>query len=323
VAEGRNVVKKRAPTMTPLFQKISQSSVFRSLIVGVIVLAGVLVGVETSPALVQQYGPLLKVLDRAVLGVFIAEIGVKMGAEGRRPWRYFRDPWNVFDFLVVAACLLPFGTGYATVLRLARLLRVLRLVHALPKLQLLVSALLKSIPSMAYVTLLLGLLFYVYGVAGTFLFAGNDPVHFGTLALSLLTLFRVVTMEGWTELLYIQMYGCDRFGYSDTPALCTQPAAMPAAAVFFFCTFILLGTMIILNLFIGVIMNALQEAHEEAVDREQARAEAAGTAKTLEQDVAELEQQLSAMQEQLVRLRGRLSRQPQASAPEPERLRSA
>jgi voltage-gated sodium channel len=309
--------------MTPLFQKISQSNFFHHFIVGVIVVAGILVGVETSPALVQQYGPWLKALDHVVLGVFIAEIVIKAGAEGRKPWRYFRDPWNVFDFLVVAACFLPFGSGYATVLRLARLLRVLKLVHVLPKLQLLVSALLKSIPSMAYVTILLGLLFYVYGVAGTFLFAGNDPVHFGTLALSLLTLFRVVTMEGWTELLYIQMYGCDRFGYADTPALCTQPSAMPVVAVLFFCTFILLGTMIILNLFIGVIMNGMQEAHEEAQELERARAEAAGTAKTVEQDVAELEQQLAIMQEQLARLRGRLVRHPPATEPEPSRLRSA
>jgi voltage-gated sodium channel len=309
--------------MTPLLQRISQSSSFRSFIIGVIVFAGVLVGVETSPAMVQQHGSLLKSLDHLVLGIFIVEIAVKAGAEGRKPWRYFRDPWNVFDFLVVAACFLPIGAQYATVLRLARLLRVLRLVHALPKLQLLVSALLKSIPSMAYVTMLLGLLFYVYGVAGTFLFAGNDPVHFGTLALSLLTLFRVVTLEGWTELLYTQMYGCNLFGYADTPALCTQPSAMPVAAVVFFCSFILLGTMIILNLFIGVIMNALQEAHEEAQEQEQARAEAAGTARTLDEDIAELEQQLGAMQEQLARLRGRVGRQLPASEPEPSRRRSA
>jgi voltage-gated sodium channel len=310
--------------MTPLLQKLSQSPSFRSFIIGVIVFAGVLVGVETSPAMVQQHGPLLKTLDHVVLGIFVFEIAVKMGAEGRQPWRYFKDPWNIFDFLVVAACFLPVGAQYVTVLRLARLLRVLRLVHALPKLQLLVSALLKSIPSMAYVTMLLGLLFYVYGVAGTFLFAGNDPVHFGSLPVSLLTLFRVVTMEGWTDLLYTQMYGCDRFGYTDTPALCTQPSAMPLVSVFFFCTFILLGTMIILNLFIGVIMNALQEAHDEAQEQEQARAEAAGTARTLDEDIVLLEQQLSAMQEQLARLRGRVGRQSATpSEPEPPRLRSA
>ena len=311
--------------MTPLFQRIAQSPSFRSFIIGVIVFAGVLVGVETSPAMVQQHGSLLKSLDHGVLGIFIAEIAVKMGAEGRQPWRYFRDPWNVFDFLVVAACFLPMSAQYVTVLRLARLLRVLRLVHVLPRLQLLVSALLKSIPSMAYVTMLLGLLFYVYGVAGTFLFAGNDPVHFGTLALSLLTLFRVVTLEGWTELLYTQMYGCAQFGYADTPALCTQSTAMPLPAVLFFCSFILLGTMIILNLFIGVIMNALQEAHEEAQHQAQARAEAAGTARTLDEDIADLEQQLGAMQAQLARLRGRVGRQPPPTStePEPSSLRSA
>lgn len=312
--------------MTSLLQRISQSPSFRSFIIGVIVFAGVLVGVETSPAMVQQHGSLLKGLDQLVLGIFIVEIAVKMGAEGRKPWRYFRDPWNIFDFLVVAACFLPMSPQYVTVLRLARLLRVMRLVHVLPRLQILVTALLKSIPSMAYVTMLLGLLFYVYGVAGTFLFGTNDPVHFGTLGMSLLTLFQVVTLEGWSELLNTQMYGCDRFGYADLPGLCTQPEAMPLVAVVYFCTFILLGTMIILNLFIGVIMNGMQEAHEEAQEQARARAEAAGTARTLDEDIAELEQQLSVMQEQLARLRGRVGRQLPPSAPEPSepsRLRSA
>jgi voltage-gated sodium channel len=186
---------------------------------------------------------------------------------------------------------------------------VLRLLRALPRLQLLVSALLKSIPSMTYVALLLGLLFYVYGVAGTFLFAANDPVHFGSLPVSLLTLFRVVTLEGWVDLLYTQMYGCDRFGYAEMAALCTRPTAMPVAAVFYFCSFILLGTMIVLNLFIGVIMNGMEEAQREAGPRENTQ-HREGTTAELEEEIAALEAQLHEMQARLSRVRVRARGQP-------------
>jgi voltage-gated sodium channel len=122
-------------------------------------------------------------------------IVMKMGAEGSRPWRFFKEPWNVFDFVIVAVVFLPINSQYATVLRLARLLRVLRLVRAVPRLQILVGALLKAIPSMGYVSLLLFLVFYMYGVAAVFLFGKNDPFRFGDLPTALVTLFQVATAE--------------------------------------------------------------------------------------------------------------------------------
>ena len=130
-------------------------------------MAGLLVGASTYPAVMDNYGPLMGLLDSVVLAIFVFEIVVKMGAEGNKPWRYFIDPWNIFDFFIVAVCFMPFGGSGAAVLRLARLLRVLKLVNALPKLQVLVSALLKSLPSMGYISLLLGMLFYTYAVAAT------------------------------------------------------------------------------------------------------------------------------------------------------------
>ena len=185
-----------------------------------------------------------------------------MIAEMPRPWRFFKDGWNVFDFVIVAACFLPIHAEYATVLRVLRLLRVLKLVHALPRLQILVNALLKSIPSMGYVSVFLVLHFYVYAVAGVFMFGANDPGHFANLPIALLTLFTVVTMEGWADVMYIQMHGCGAF--EELAKTCTTSTAQPLLAPFFFITFILLGTMIILNLFIGVIMNGMNEAQEEA-----------------------------------------------------------
>lgn len=255
----------------------------------VIVLAGALVGFETSPSVVAAYGGLLHALDRVVLGIFVLEIVIKLVAEGGQPWRYFRDPFNVFDFGIVAVTLLPFGGQYVTVLRLLRLLRVLRLVHALPRLQILVSALLKSIPSMAYVGVFLALLFYVYGVAGVFLFGKNDPAHFGSLDVAMLTLFTVVTLEGWAELMYTQLHGCSA-GEGLAGELCQMPEASPLAAPFYFVTFILFGTMIVLNLFIGVIMNSMQEAATETSKAEEAKLRLASglTEATEAEELAEL-----------------------------------
>ena len=220
---------------------------------------------ETSPYMVNRFSGIFFLSDVIILGIFILEIIIKIAAEGKKPWRYFFDPWNIFDFLIVAVCFLPIDAQFAAVLRLARLFRVLKLVRALPKLQILVSALLKSLPSMAYVGLLLGLLFYIYSVAGVFLFGDNDPVHFGNLWIAMLSLFRVVTGEDWTDVMYIQMYGCKEYPFPETLTgyACTSPEAYPVFGALFFVSFMFLGSLIILNLFIGVIMSGMEEAQKE------------------------------------------------------------
>ncbi len=251
--------------MVSLLQTITRSNWFQNFITFVILLAAVVIGFETYPSVVAAYGEPLHLLNQIILIIFIAEVVLKMGAEWPRPWDYFKDPWNVFDFIIVAAALMPIDTQYVTVLRLARLLRVLRLVRAVPRLQILVGALIKSIPSMGYVAVLLFLMFYIYAVAGTFLFRENDPVHFADLPLSMLSLFRAVTLEDWTDLMYIQMYGCANYGYvgGQSEALCTNSQAMPVIGAAYFVSFVLLGTMIFLNLFVGVILNGMDEAQAE------------------------------------------------------------
>ena len=166
----------------------------------VIILAGVLAGLETSPALVARYGAWLEALDLLVLAIFLVEIALKMAVHGRQPWHYFREGWNVFDFTIVALCCLPMNAQFAAVLRLARALRLLRLVTALPRLQLLVGALLKSLGAMGYVGLLLALMFYIYGVAGVHLFREADAGHFGSLKAALLSLFQVITLDNWSDI---------------------------------------------------------------------------------------------------------------------------
>lgn len=289
--------------MVKFCKKLTESDAFQNFITLVIVFAGVLVGVETYPSVHERFHSILHVLDQLILWTFVAEIILKMVAQGTKPWRYFHDGWNVFDFIIVAGAFMPFAAQYATVLRLLRLLRVLKLVRALPRLQMLVGALLKSIPSMGYVSILLVMLFYVYAVASVFMWGENDPVHFGTLQISFVSLFRAVTLEDWTDLMYIQMYGCDNYGYGGMEALCTAPSATPVGGALFFISFVLVGTMIFLNLFIGVIISGMDEAQQEAEDATALeRATREGKMRPLPEELALLHEQVNALQEQIARV---------------------
>ncbi len=252
--------------MSGIAKRISTSRLFQIFITFVILTASALVGVETYPEIEKQHQRLLDLLDHIIIAIFVLEIVIKIVAEGKKPWRYFADAWNVFDFLIVAACFLPFDNQYITVLRLIRLLRALRLLSAFPKLQVLVSAIFKSLPSMGYVWILMGLLFYVYAVAGVLLFGKNDPLHFGNLSSSLLSLFQVSTLEGWPEILNVQLYGCDKFGYENFKNLCVAPSAASWSPAYFI-SFILLGTFILVNLFVGVVLNGLEEARAELAEQ--------------------------------------------------------
>ncbi|MDG1670482.1 MAG: ion transporter [Akkermansiaceae bacterium] len=298
--------------MKKLSQQIVSSSLFKRFIIGVIVFAGLLVGVETHQPTLEAHHTFLKTLDLLVLLIFIIEIALKLIAHSPRPLDFFKDPWNVFDFIIVAVCLIPASGSFGPVLRLFRLLRVMRLLSAVPKLQILVSALLKSLPSMVYVSLLLFLLFYVYGVAGVLFFGANDPVHFGHLGDALLSLFRIVTLEDWTDVMYLQIYGSDIYqGYNlsaadlaaNYPPL--EPQAQPILGVIYFVSFVLLGTMIMLNLVIGVIVNGMDDARVDAEIESIKRAEAA-----LENsdDALSLENQISALSNQLRDLNNSVAR---------------
>ena len=268
---------------------IVESKVFRAAIIVVILLAAVLVGVETNTAFAAEHRALLHALDLMVLGIFITEIALKIAAKGRRPFDYFRDGWNVFDFIIVVVCCLPTDSPFAAVLRLARGLRLLRLVTALPKLQLLVGALLKSLGAMGYVGLLLALMFYIFGVAGVNLFGRGAPVQFGTLGAALFSLFQVITLDNWSDIFRVAQEGA------------------PTAALVYFVTFILLGTMIMLNLFIGIVMNSMSAMHAEIEERDRVREAKKPGHASLEDDVDGIEQQLNALQEQTARLKTRLS----------------
>ncbi len=294
--------------MVEQLKRFTTSEGFNRFILAMIVLSGILVGVETYPAFSDEtpIGRVINFVQTVILYIFVAEIALKIAACGSRPWDYFRRGWNLFDFAIVVVCFLPLGGSFATVFRLARLLRTLRMVTILPRLQVLVGALLKSIPSLGYIGILLGLHFYVYACAGTFLFGKNDPLRFGTLHQTTLTLFQVLTLEGWNDILHTQFNGSD-VEYSETwiaksererPGY-RQSQQLPIQASIYFVSFILLGTMIMLNLFTGVIISSMEEAQEE-------RAEEARDEQLKKKGFLTLHDELSLLSSQLSNLTSRL-----------------
>ncbi len=254
--------------MVETCKRITRSEKFGRLIICLIVISGILVGIETYPNWSEAtlQGQLLLYLQHAILFVFLAEIVMKIIACGNKPWTFFSEPWNVFDFIIISVCLLPMDLQFASVVRMARILRALRMITALPRLRLLVGALLKSIPSLGYIGVLLGLHFYIYSVIGTVAFGDNDPIRFGSLHTTSTTLFQVLTLEGWNDVRDTQILGSD-VAYDDAwkslAAEARKSKPQPLAATAYFISFILLGTMIMLNLFTGVIISSMEEAQEE------------------------------------------------------------
>ena len=221
---------------------------FERFIIAVIVLNAVLLGLETSAEWLEQYGDYLVWGNRIVVAIFILEAAMKIYAVAPRFRLYFGSGWNLFDFSIVVLSLIPASGQFATVARLLRLLRVMRLISTIPELRLIVSTLVRSIPSMANVLLLMGIIFYIYAVAGYHLFHEHDPTHWRTLGLSLLTLFRIVTLEDWTDVMYTAM-------------------EMHPLAWMYFVSFVIVGTFVVINLFIAVVLNNLDEAKLEKLEQ--------------------------------------------------------
>ncbi|NKC34593.1 ion transporter [Falsiroseomonas selenitidurans] len=230
--------------LSPLFQRV---------VIGLILLNAVTLGLETSDSVMAAWGGLLHGLDRLLLGLFTAEIALRIYAFRDR---FFRDPWGLFDLVVVAIAWIP-ASGPLAVLRALRVLRVLRLVSAVPSMRLVVEAMLAALPGMGSIVLLMGLIFYVFGVMATKLYGDILPERFGTLGLALYTLFQMMTLESWSEA-------------NVRPILAVQPLAW-----MFFVPFILIATFVVLNLFIGVIVDSIQTLRAQRDSADVAAAQAA------------------------------------------------
>jgi voltage-gated sodium channel len=250
---------------------------FHDAVVVLIVCNAALMGIETSSAVMLRYGDGLRLLNRLIQALFVCEIGARLLA-ARTPRAFFADGWNVFDFVVVAASLLPAAGPFATVARLARILRVTRLVSASAELRLIVATMLRSIPSLGHVVVLLGVLLYVYAIAGFYLFGAHDAVRWGTLGAALLSLFQILTLEGWP----------------DMQAALLGP--LPWAWLYF-ASFVIIAVFVVINLFIAVVINNLQVVQAEA----QLRADGRRSEHATLEAIAALRRQLDALEQRLRR----------------------
>lgn len=216
----------------------------QNTILALILVNAVVLGLETSASVMQAWGPALRALDQAILAVFVVEIALRIVA-----WRgaFFRDPWSLFDLAVVAIALVP-ASGPFAVLRALRVLRVLRILTIVPSMRRVVGGLLAAIPGLSSIAAVLGLLFYVFAVVATKLFGADFPDWFGTLGRSLYTLFQVMTLESWSM------------------GIVRPVMEVYAYAWAFFVPFILMATFTMLNLFIGVIVSAMQSFTEAEKD---------------------------------------------------------
>lgn len=262
-----------------------QAQSTQRLIIALILLNAVVLGLETSTRAMEVAGPMLIWADRIILAIFTIEVLAKQFALGLRFWR---NPWNVFDFLVVGIALVP-GSGPFAVLRV---LRLLRLVSMVPKLRFIVEALLRAIPGIVSIIGLLALVFYVFAIIATGLFRESHPEWFGTLGASMYTLFQVMTLESWS-----------------------MGIARPVMEVYgwawvFFVPFILVATFTVLNLFIAIIVDAMQTMHQAHVAEE--RAVMSSTVQeenaALHAEIAALADETRALQERLARMQTLLER---------------
>jgi voltage-gated sodium channel len=259
--------------------EIVEHTRFQRAIIALIVVNAIILGLETSHVVMGAVGRWLIAVDRVILVVFVVEICARLVAHGLR---FFRDPWSVFDFLVVMIALIPASEAFA-VLRALRVLRVLRLISTVPRMRRVVGALLSAIPGLGAIVALLALIFYVAAVMATNLFGHTFPDWFGSLPRSVYSLFQIMTLESWSM-------GIVR------PVMEVHPYAWA-----FFVPFILIATFTMLNLFIAVVVNAMQSEHEE--DRAQA---AAAMQEIVEAEHAVLIAEIRALRADLGRLEARI-----------------
>jgi len=213
---------------------------FEGIILAIIVINAIILGLETSPTAMAAAGPLLQALDQIILVIFVLEIATRLIADFKGFWR---DPWRIFDFIIIAIALIP-ATGALSVLRAFRILRVLRLISTIKAMRRVVTGLLSALPGMGSIVFLLGLIFYVFAVIATKLYAGAFPQWFGSIGESSYTLFQIMTLESWSM-------GIVR------PVMAEFPYAW-----MLFVPFIIATAFTVLNLFIGVIVDAMQSEHE-------------------------------------------------------------
>jgi len=272
----------KANELQQRFLTLRSNKAFEFFVISVIILSALVIGAKTYniPQLVLD---IFAMLDLAITLFFLAEIIVRMIAEGSLR-RFFKGGWNIFDFIIVVASLVPVDDSEMALLgRLLRIFRLLRLVSIVPELRVLLSAFLTAIPRMGYVALLMFIVFYIYAAMGSMFFAGINPVLWENISIAMLTLFRVATFEDWTDVMYETM---DVYPFS----------------WIFYITFIFIVAFVFLNMMIGIVLETLQREHE-AHSLETGEGEAAEV-RSIDERTADMAERMVRMEMMLEKLAG-------------------
>src|SRR5210317_437512 len=249
------------------FDRLRSNKAFELLVISIIIISALLIGVKTYP-LPSVAVRVVVLMDWAVTFFFLTEITVRFLGEPDKK-RFFYNGWNVFDTLIVVVSLIPIeDSEMALIGRLVRIFRVLRMVSIIPELRTLLNSLLAAMPQLGYVMMMMFIIFYIYAAVGSTFFAEINPELWGDIAISMLTLFRVMTFEDWTDVMYETM------------------AVHPLSWTFYL-SFIFLSAFAFLNMIIGIVVNVLEEEHQKLAASE---AEAAG-----EPTLGELRSEIAAL----------------------------
>ena len=227
--------------MTDLCRRIVDSRWFDPLILAVIFVNAITLGLETYESIAQSIGDELRTLNDVTLGIFVVELVIRFGATGFNPRRFFKSGWNIFDFVVITASFLPGLRENATLLRLVRLARIVRAIRLLPDLRVLTVAVGRSIPGVASLAVITLLLVYVYGMVGWVIFHESDPANYGNIGQAMVTMFVLLTLE-------------------NLPTYIEQGQELSNWTLVFYISYVLVASFLIFNLFIGIVINSMEEA---------------------------------------------------------------
>jgi len=227
-------------------ERLVESERFQFFIGGAIVLNAVVIGLSTYREVTENYATALSVANNVLYGVFLVELLLRIASYGTRPWNFFRSGWNVFDFIVIGAVLVPAVRNQATVLRLLRLARVIRLIRFLPDARVLIVTITRATPAVLSMVVLTLLIIFTYGVVGWSMFGAALPERWGTIGAAMLSLFILLTLEGFPELL-------------------AEAQAVTPWAPLFFLSYVLIAAFVVFNLLIGIVINSMDQARQEEI----------------------------------------------------------
>jgi voltage-gated sodium channel len=223
--------------------RLVDSTPFTLTIVGVIGVNAVVLGLDTYAGVEERFGDTLFAINAICIGIFVCELLLRIASYGRRPWNFFHDGWNVFDFIVIGGAFVPGIRENATLLRLVRLGRIVRVVRLLPELRVLLAGVWRSVPPLLSIAVVTGMLLFVYGMVGWILFADELPNEWGNIGRAMLTLFVMLTLENF-------------------PVYMDQGMEVHPWSWVYFVTFVLIAAFVVINVLIGIVLNSMEEARE-------------------------------------------------------------